>query len=569
MRKFANAVRWAGVLGLVASLGCKSLDVENPNEPDAARAFSDPGAVAGLITGGFKNWFNTHTEYNSSLLLNTMADGLTASWNNFNIRYYSSEGNECPVRCGWVNQPTSSFRFQIETFWYGYYGVLSNANDVLTAIRKNDVIIGDQAQTDRAEAAAVTLQGMVFAQIALNYDQGFIVTEDTDLSTPAAVQALQFSPRSEVRDAAIAKFDEAVGLWNASSLGPSTGWFGVVNGPQYSQSDMVKAIRTMQAELLAYYPRSAAENAQVNWGQVATYASQGLSSGGDLEFGIFQDAAGAFYDGVKGWGNDVTTMRADTRVARLITDGPEGEAKRHKDPWPNPTGNPQPNAFDARVGDGTWGPADNFNGVGTKEEDAGAGSYFAYAAATIFPAARGTYHYSNLGSVRYSYLAYPGYGLPSEDGTGFAPHYTATQNDLLWAEGLVRSGGNTTQAATLINKSRVGNGHLSALTGGEGQAALLTAINYENDIELLSLAAANYYNRRRIDGLKSMTPRQMPVPAKELQVLQRELYSFGGPDNPDASAGTDSQGRKIRNVREIWDEISANSRIQAKRRVRN
>ena len=92
MRNLTNFARWAGVIGLAASLGCQSLDVENPNAPDAARAFADPGAVAGLVTGAFKGWWNTHSEYNSALLLNTMGDGLTASWNNFNIRYYTSEG---------------------------------------------------------------------------------------------------------------------------------------------------------------------------------------------------------------------------------------------------------------------------------------------------------------------------------------------------------------------------------------------------------------------------------------------------------------------------------------------
>lgn len=565
MSKFIAVTRWVAVLGIAASLGCKSLDVDNPNNPDAARAFSDPGAVAGLVTGGFRNWFNAHTDYNSALLLSGMADGHTASWNNWNMRYYTSEGNECPVRCGWDNRPSSAFRFQIETLWYGYYGVLSNANDVLTAIRKNNVVITDAGTTRRSEAAAVMLQAMVFGQIAMNYDQGFIVTEDTDLSTPEAVQALQFSPRAAMRAAAIAKFDEAATLMGSVTGTMPTAWFGVVGGPSYTAPQMIRVIRTMQAELLAHYPRTSAENGQVNWGQVATYAAAGV----DFEWGFFSDAAGSFYDGVKNWGNDMTTVRVDTRVARLITDGPAGEAKRHKDPWPSPGGNPRPDAFDKRVGDGSWGPSPDFLGVGTVQQTANAGSDYAWAALAQFPPARGSYHQSNLGHTRYSFLAYPGYGLPTEDGTGFTPTYTTIFNDLLWAEGLIRSGGSGAAAAALLNKTRVTRGGLAALTGAEGQAALLTALQYEQDIELLGLGNANFYNRRRIDGLKSMTPRQMPVPAKELQVLQRELYSFGGPGQPDAAAGRDQSGNQVRTVRQIWEEMSTNSRLQAKRRNRN
>ena len=58
---------------------------------------------------------------------------------------------------------------------------------MLTAIRENDVIIGSQAATDQLEAIAVMLQGVVFSSIALNYDQGFVVTEATDLSNPLAL----------------------------------------------------------------------------------------------------------------------------------------------------------------------------------------------------------------------------------------------------------------------------------------------------------------------------------------------------------------------------------------------
>jgi len=86
-------------------------------------------------------------------------------------------------------------------------------NDVLTAIRINDVQIGTPANTKMLESVAVMLQGVVFSQIALNYDQGFIVDEATDLSNPLA---LPLEDRAAIRDAAIAKFTEAASLMAAT-----------------------------------------------------------------------------------------------------------------------------------------------------------------------------------------------------------------------------------------------------------------------------------------------------------------------------------------------------------------
>ena len=50
MRKLTQWSRLAAVLAVLGTAGCKSLEVTNPNAPDAERAFSDPGAVAGLLT---------------------------------------------------------------------------------------------------------------------------------------------------------------------------------------------------------------------------------------------------------------------------------------------------------------------------------------------------------------------------------------------------------------------------------------------------------------------------------------------------------------------------------------
>jgi hypothetical protein len=63
----------------------------------------------------------------------------------------------------------------------------------------------------------------------------------------------------------------------------------------------------------------------------------------------------------------------------------------------------------------------------------------------------------------------------------------------------------------------------------------------------------------------------MPVPAKELDVLVREIYTFGGPGQPDMSvvaggAGGDaatSRSTTIRSVREIWKDYQTMARMAA------
>jgi hypothetical protein len=248
------------------------------------------------------------------------------------------------------------------------------------------------------------------------------------------------------------------------------------------------------------------------------------------------------------------------------------------DPWPGGSGNPCPTTSpDKRVGDGSYGGSDTSvtNAYGTDTTDAGAGTDFACSGIAIFPAARGQYHQSNLQHVRYHQLANRGEDLPGDDGTGQDPFYTPQMNDLLWAEGLIRSNGDRALAAAKINNSRVGRGGLSALTGAEGDSTLIAALQYEQEIEFMGQGIDPFFNRRRsgfnkaaqtgwpntgtpqyVDGLIVGTPRHMPVPAKELNILLRAVYTFGGPSAPDmAGTVTTPDGVRRQTVAQRFKEL--------------
>ena len=700
----------AALAAVLATGGC-DLDVSNPNAPDKNRVFSDPATLQQLLGGAFRTWVEDRDGY-YVMPLTTQADNYTASWNNAAIRLYSSVGVECPVRCGWTNSSTAGDAgLVVEAQYYGYYTVLSSANDVLFAIQNgicfDDDCTANDSLTSRNKAIAIMLQGMALGGIALIYDQGFFVDENTDLSNPLI---LPFSTRAELRDSALKKFDAAFTQAGLRPWKTEGSWMGVNLGRSYTNTQIQELIRTMQAELVAMWPRNGAENAAAAWGQVATYASGGISSTAPFswEFYIDVSARDAGIEYVKSWGNSIGTMRVDTRVAKLL------DPLSQEDPWPdgttpaktNPltrvtaaiTGSAVPQvvtplsmpagllsgrqlaiecgpfdvacvgdrfvvtattattftavinqsypapttlaagvtaavdtagdpvsvaatpasmagitagAFlwiddantealtvdsvtattffatflgdhpsgvvvaaaihrnggapgnwcplsspDKRVGDGSYGPSDDFSGYATLEATANAGTDYACSGVAIFNPARGLYHQSNLQHVRYQELGGSGENLGGNS-TGQDPFYTPEMNDLLWAEGLIRSGGNKVLAAQKINNSRVNRGGLPALTGAEADTVLLDALHYEQEIEFMGQGATAFFNRRRVDGLLSGTPRHMPIPAKELDVLTRAIYTFGGPNGPDMVASVDGvSGRSSREtVRDRWEEI--------------
>lgn len=509
-------VRRIVALATAATLGCNSLDVTNPNLPDTERALTSPAAIEAIAGGTIRNFFNTYHGLDAAAALNAMAESQSASWNNFNMNFYSSlDGDGTRLTRGWQNDPAKAERTNMEWYWEGFYSTASSARDVLTAIRINNVQFASPAVEARAEALAELMLGASLAQIAVNYDKGYFIDENTDLLT------LTYIDRAALRDSAIAKLESAANIASATAFTLPSAWTN--GGGSYDNTTVEALANTFAAMLLAYWPRTDVENNAVDWAAVAGYAANGLIE----DFIIVGDGCTAFCPALQSWSNDIFGFRVHTRVAAML------DPATQTDPYPA-GGNPQPNSADARLGDGSFGPdsTEDFDfpaSYGTVPKTANAGTDFAWSAYEAFFPSRGQYHQSNIAHIRFDRS-----GEQSVNdiyfGFGPVPLVPRTQNDLLLAEALVRSGGDKNAAATAINRTRVTRGALTpAAAGGDADGVLLGYIDYENEIELMGIGATPYYNaRRRAGGLINGTPREMPVPAKELGVKLEPLYSFGG-----------------------------------------
>ena len=574
-------LRGLGIATLIAAYGCeKSLDVPNPNEPDNTRALADPNAIEAVAAGSMRTWFNAWSPLRSAGTMNSMARTYSSSWNNGNMNFYSGIYDAGGVRLGatdeatppinwtrngasWQNDPAAAARTSVDAFWGGgldesgtsrpgFYAALSSANSALKAIRLNGVVITDAATTKRAETVAQLMQGAALMGIALNFDKGYVVDENTDLSTLAYVD------RKVLRDSAVSKLNQAYALATANVFTTDPSWTNDdASATGMSNVQIGQIAKTMVAMTLVYYARTDVEAAATDWAAVAAAAAQGMSAGTAFDFTFVGDGCSAWCDEQVEWMNSLDTGRIWTRLAYLL------DPATQKDPYPLATGNPQPNSADKRLGDGTFGVASMTGGFGTIPKTASGGTDFAYSTQAIFRPDRGFYFQSNLGHIRYDAT-----GVQSPTGIyygyGTTPVVTATLNDLLWAEALLRLGGagNIATAQTLIDKTRVTRGGLSAsvatlgaptdgpctsagfLAKDNGVCTLWSQLLYESEVELLGLGPSPYYNQRHLPNVQSVafggnpvrwiqdllpgTPREMPVPYKELGVKGEALYTFGG-----------------------------------------
>jgi len=583
---------WTAISALSLASACGSLDITNPNEPDYRRAIADPRAIDAVAGGALRTWMMAYTSLDAAGAMSTQARAYSASWNNGNMDTYSSldtppsDTTIAPASWtrnsrGWRNDPIQPTSSSVAVMWSGarsslnveiagVYSALSSANDALLAIKNG--IVKDSARSKRIETVARLIQGASLMVIALNYDRGFIVDENTDV-TPTGIAGLSYATRKQVRDAALTKLDLAIALADKAKFTTEATW---TNGVEYTSAQVAQLAHTLAAMTLAWYPRDATETvAQVDWAGVVAHATKGMSTTAAFDFGMMGDGLNAFGSDLLYWCNSIDACRVTTRVAHFL------DPQTQLDPFPLGRGNPPPRSLDRRLGDGSFAGPGEVNVFGTIPKTAAGGSDFAWSSTDAFRPDRGFYHQSNIGHTRYDES-----GVMALDaqygGYGWFPVISATTNDLLWAEALLRLGGasNTAEAAALINKTRVGRGGLPPSSGADPIGAptdgpcmstgllakdgttctLFSKLLYENEVELLGLGAAPYYNQRHlpvvlatnwervggpssasifngpryIQGLIPGTPREMPVPYTELIMRKEPLYTWGGTRPPNS-----------------------------------
>jgi len=524
--RFATVAGGAAVLALAAACN-PDLNVTNPNAPDVARAIASPSDVRQLIGSSYNTAYlamqgcaGGSCSPNPGIATGVMADVMTMAFGNFGARFNGQE-----PRLAYNNSSAASDGTVASDPYDAIYGAVGAANDGLKAIQRGvRVATGASApdETPQFKAFAWMVQGMALGFESQIFDKGFVVTEDTE-GTAVLVD------NKAMRDAAIVSLNKAI----AASAGQT--WSIPVEftpGMNLSATNMNKMANTLAARVIAYNPRNSTENAAVDWAKVLTYANAGISSGtGTFNLQVQGDGGNTWFDLTKGYGDlaDGSWVRVDQRV---IQEADPAQPVEYTSTTPPGVGN----IADLRFSRGT--PAAN----GSIEQ---AGADFWFEKSIPYSVARGVYFFSQWAHSRYIEHSY----YVDSPFLTIAPYVLVAENDLLIAEALVRTNGDLARAATLINKTRVGRGGLAPVSAATPKNDLLGAIFYERDIELFDTGAGQgWFDRRRIDAsvtynglaigniwaakggsnLQKGTPRQLPLPAKELETLGMKVYTYGG-----------------------------------------
>ncbi len=500
----------------VAAGACVDLEVTNLNDPDRERALASGTDVESLISGGFQAWWQTSHHSYPAAALSTAADAHSSSWGNWGMRDSGWE-----PRKSYNNDPAYSYNNLAESPWLFSYRTLAAVRDGLITIDEGVRIQeGDGPDnTERAQIFGKYLQAMSLANLALLFDQAFIVDETTDFDSPD----FAMQPYTAVWAAAEQKFAEVIQMASGASFTIPANWVGF--NRDWSAAYMAELARAYRARFRTQIARTPSERDALDWAAILQDASPGLS----------QTFAGYYEEGGNwAWARAKHHTAHYTGWARIDyrTVGP-ADASGKWEEWINsPPDGKRP--FDIDTDDRRI----------TAGDPKMSGEYIRYMGNSPFPADRGIYHYSNYIDWRWRYLF-------DNDWVGEYPDMTDMELQFIAAEANYRLG-NRDAAMETVNTFRA-RGHLPPFTDPNGVApggarcvpqmpdgscgTLWDALKYEKRIEVFHYGfGTEYFDDRGWGDLVNFTWEQVPVPGSELLLLLMEIYSFGGPGG-DSSAG--------------------------------
>jgi len=542
--RFTKLVAVASLVGGLAA--CNDLvAVDNSNNPDRPRVLRQPADVEALGSSQFQQVIDA--TIGSIARVNTGM--LTASFENASALANNGLGPRSSLPRGSIGNSRGN-AYQGENF--GTFRVLSFAaraeSDVLARAKSPGFTLGRTAGDEqRLRAFAHFVHGVAIGYLAMTYDSLGVprpedkTTEVQPLESYTAAAAYALSELDSAQ--AYASMPGTVALTSNWLTGPG--------GVDVPAATFVRVIRSFKAKIRAGVARTPQERAAVDWNKVIADATNGITSnllvhvnGTNWDYNWLQtdlhfrdanwhqmtyyiigmaDTSGA-YDGWLAQDRDSRTPFLIQTPDKRFPQGATRTAQVTGDvalPLPQYFRNRPPGSDQAAVG---W---------------------------------RASW---------YDHYRFRTFADTKATGGADLPFFTVAENDMLAAEGYIRTG-NIPAAAALIDKTRVPNG-LAALTGvvttatqpvpgGTGCVPrvpvgpnftstacgnILEAMKWEKRMETAyTTFGAWYFDSRGWGDLPEGTPLQWPVPYQELDARVKPIYDLGGVGRP-SGAGVSTYG---------------------------
>ena len=559
--RFTRAVLGTAALAAVAG-ACYDLGVDPNSGIPREKVLTTPADLEVFAASTFLNLWAAMTNGSPWAGLSVAAEQMESSNSNFGMYDLGKIPRE-PLN----NAATYSSYGAIKNAWANFYEANANAVDVLGSIERNNIRIIDVASnrdnTSRTVTFAKMIQGVSHTYLGMLYDQAVIIPETVDLQDVQALAELPLRPYREVVDSGLKFLGEALEILDtANFVLPRTDQLWIY-GTQSSSGELEQFIHSSMARAMVYSARTPEERAQVDWQAVLDHINQGIV----LDFGP------------RGRPNTLL----DFGYWYSITNSPVG----------NFAGNNTLNSARTRTDLRIVGPADTSSAYRTwlarvtdpaniNEHPPGISS-----GDRRIEQATATFDSTKAGStlIRYYPVDPPSSAMPIERGTKYYSNYwfnataplgnalaqlalrqhvvlTVAEMNMLKAEALIRLG-RTQEAVDIINITRtapVGAGpNLAPVTAagtvgaGATPAEIAACVPRRTDGTCGDLWDALIYEKRLItygyDGLVAFadmrgwgclapgTPLHLPVPADQLILMGRPVYTFGGMPGQPGSAG--------------------------------
>jgi len=486
---------------MVLSCSQEEFNIENPNAADAVRVLANAGDFQNFNITNHAALASSQINFNG-IYFRGLADQMTTT--NAFRGFWSS--TDQPRRQ--INNSTSNG--DLDAYpggpWNDYNGVINNANIVINNIENdgNTVILNDVDLTQQELAAAYFDKGIGQGYLSMIYDKAYIVNPDTD------VNALVFSPYTELLEASLANLQKAIDLANSTNNFVYTLYTG---GNTYNGDDFIKLAYSYMARFSIAVARTDAEAAGLDYNRILNFANNGITQ----DFSPSSDEDKLVHQ-LQDWslfvlGDTSGYMPTDIKIQHLF------------DPS-YPTDYP----LDETV---ILGP------VNTTDPRI---AYYEYVGSNFgfLRASRGRQLFSSYKHVRF-------FDNNNEFRTGLTLQiFPVAEIQYIKAEAYYRLGDFNSAVSELDASPRATSG---GRTTGANANSVLVSLLYENSIELdlNSGVANNWAFMRRHDFLQPGTPTMYPIPAFELEITQDEIYTFGGVSNA-GQIGTASGANDWRNL---------------------